>query len=208
MLAVCAGVFAAHEEGVIHRDLKPQNIFLARTALGDVVPKVLDFGISKLLDEQADSALTNSGSVMGTTHYLSPEQVTGQAHRRAQRRVRAGRDPVRVRDRPAAARGRDDLRHHARHQRGPLHRARSPLRPDLPPRVRGGDPRAMANRPDGRFATVHALGRALLPFASPKGRVMWSEYFERGQRAARLGGRTRRRASRRPPGRRPWRCPG
>src|SRR4051812_46188934 len=46
MLAVCAGVFAAHEVGVIHRDLKPQNIFLARTHIGDIVPKVLDFGIS------------------------------------------------------------------------------------------------------------------------------------------------------------------
>ena len=51
MLAVCAGVFAAHESGVIHRDLKPQNIFLARTPLGELVPKVLDFGISKRIDE-------------------------------------------------------------------------------------------------------------------------------------------------------------
>ena len=52
MLAVCAGVFAAHESGVIHRDLKPQNIFLARTPLGEMVPKVLDFGISKRIDEE------------------------------------------------------------------------------------------------------------------------------------------------------------
>ena len=45
MLAVCAGVFAAHESGVVHRDLKPQNIFLSHTSLGETVPKVLDFGI-------------------------------------------------------------------------------------------------------------------------------------------------------------------
>ena len=61
MLPVCAGVFAAHEQGVIHRDLKPQNIFLARTALGDVVPKVLDFGISKLIDEQGSTRADQLG---------------------------------------------------------------------------------------------------------------------------------------------------
>jgi serine/threonine-protein kinase len=78
MLAVCAGVFAAHESGVVHRDLKPQNIFLAKTPLGEVVPKVLDFGISKRIDDDVKSGLTNSGAVMGTTHYLSPEQVSGK----------------------------------------------------------------------------------------------------------------------------------
>ena len=78
LLAVCAGVFAAHESGVVHRDLKPQNIFLAKTPLGEVVPKVLDFGISKRIDDDVKSDLTHSGAVMGTTHYLSPEQVSGK----------------------------------------------------------------------------------------------------------------------------------
>jgi eukaryotic-like serine/threonine-protein kinase len=78
MLAVCAGVFAAHESGVVHRDLKPQNIFLAKTPLGEVVPKVLDFGISKRIDDDVKGGLTHSGAVMGTTHYLSPEQVSGK----------------------------------------------------------------------------------------------------------------------------------
>ena len=77
MLAVCAGVFAAHESGLVHRDLKPQNIFLAQTALGELLPKVLDFGISKMVNRADGHSLTHSGSVMGTTHYLSPEQVQG-----------------------------------------------------------------------------------------------------------------------------------
>jgi serine/threonine protein kinase len=78
MLAVCAGVFAAHESGVVHRDLKPQNIFLSHTSLGETVPKVLDFGISKMIVEDVNAPLTNTGMVMGTTHYLSPEQVSGK----------------------------------------------------------------------------------------------------------------------------------
>ena len=180
MLPVCAGVFAAHEKGVIHRDLKPQNVFLARTALGDVVPKVLDFGISKLIDEQANSALTNSGSVMGTTHYLSPEQVTGM--------------PIDGRSDEFAlgvilyecVTGR---RPHEGETIFTIMRAISDgrftrpmaVRPDLPPQFEAVILKAMSNRPDGRFPTVHDMGRALLPFASPKGRVMWAEYFDRGQ---------------------------
>src|SRR3954462_14740523 len=47
MLPVLAAVAAAHDEGIIHRDLKPQNIFLSQTRDGAIVPKVVDFGISK-----------------------------------------------------------------------------------------------------------------------------------------------------------------
>ncbi len=180
MLPVCAGVFAAHEKGVIHRDLKPQNIFLARTALGDVVPKVLDFGISKLIDEQANSALTNSGSVMGTTHYLSPEQVTGMPIDGRSDEFAlgvilyecvTGRRPHEGETIFTIMRAISD----GRFQR-PM-----ALRPDVPPAFEAVILQALSNRPDGRFPTVHMLGQALLPFASAKGRVMWAEYFDRGQ---------------------------
>jgi serine/threonine protein kinase len=76
---ICAmrGVAAAHRMGVIHRDIKPENIFLARE--GDdqqVVPKVLDFGISKLQGPQ-DIQLTVPGATLGTVLYMSIEQLRG-----------------------------------------------------------------------------------------------------------------------------------
>ena len=68
-----------HEEGIIHRDLKPDNIFLARMRGGDWVPKVLDFGVAKDTSDGQLSKLTATGAVVGTAHYLSPEQAKGLA---------------------------------------------------------------------------------------------------------------------------------
>lgn len=74
----CAAVNAAHEKGVIHRDLKPDNIYIIRTPEGSEQVKVLDFGLAKLKDGEADQ-LTKMGSIMGTPYYMSPEQGQGQA---------------------------------------------------------------------------------------------------------------------------------
>lgn len=75
----CRGLKQAHEAGVIHRDIKPGNLFLHRHAEGKVVVKVLDFGVAKLVAEplvDPDSAeLTQTGSMLGTPQYMSPEQV-------------------------------------------------------------------------------------------------------------------------------------
>jgi serine/threonine-protein kinase len=70
---------AAHRAGIAHRDLKPDNIFLARESDGRVVPKLIDFGIAKLLDGNHDSMMNDSGSgsFLGTPRYMSPEQCRG-----------------------------------------------------------------------------------------------------------------------------------
>ncbi|MBL8151124.1 MAG: protein kinase [Blastocatellia bacterium] len=79
MQQVCAAVHVAHKRNIIHRDLKPDNIFLHEDH-GQQVVKVLDFGIAKLaeLSSAMSPRLTRQGYVLGTPHYMSPEQCNGK----------------------------------------------------------------------------------------------------------------------------------
>ncbi|MEO6573691.1 MAG: serine/threonine-protein kinase [Polyangiaceae bacterium] len=79
MLDVARALAAAHANGVIHRDLKPSNIFLHKDRNGVAVPKLLDFGVSKFLEEEGSTALTIAGTVLGSPMYMSPEQAKGAA---------------------------------------------------------------------------------------------------------------------------------
>jgi serine/threonine-protein kinase len=69
----------AHAQGIVHRDLKPGNIFLSRIAGGDSIVKVMDFGIAGINDDNARTHLTQSGAILGTAAYMSPEQAQGFA---------------------------------------------------------------------------------------------------------------------------------
>jgi len=72
---VCKALSRAHERGIVHRDIKPQNIFLCRGDADEIFVKVLDFGIAKrsVLGNAASGTLT--GSLLGTPYYMSPEQM-------------------------------------------------------------------------------------------------------------------------------------
>jgi serine/threonine-protein kinase len=76
MAEVCDGLQAAHEAGVIHRDLKPDNVYL--TSKG---ARILDFGIAKRTGlEEEQQALTRTGHICGTVEYIAPEQIRGLTH--------------------------------------------------------------------------------------------------------------------------------
>jgi len=80
MLEVARALTAAHRNGVIHRDLKPTNIFLHQDREGHTLTKVLDFGVSKVLEDESLHALTVAGTVLGSPLYMSPEQAAGASN--------------------------------------------------------------------------------------------------------------------------------
>jgi serine/threonine-protein kinase len=76
MMQVLSGLGAAHEHGIVHRDVKPENIFLSRRSGCPALVKILDFGLVAS-DQLMKEELTAAGRVVGTPHYLAPEQIRG-----------------------------------------------------------------------------------------------------------------------------------
>jgi eukaryotic-like serine/threonine-protein kinase len=77
----CVGLQKAHEVNVFHRDIKPANLFLSHRDEGEIVVRLLDFGIAKVkmdqLSASGDQGYTRTGSMLGSPLYMSPEQAQG-----------------------------------------------------------------------------------------------------------------------------------
>ncbi len=81
-IPILGALVAVHQQGIVHRDVKPENIFVLEAPFGQRIPKLLDFGIAKVSQEHT---ITQEGSVMGTLGYMPPEQLegSGEVDRRA-----------------------------------------------------------------------------------------------------------------------------
>jgi serine/threonine protein kinase len=78
LLPIAEGLALAHAKGIVHRDLKPQNVFIAEEG-EHLQPKLLDFGIAKLVDASLPAgSITDTGIMLGSPDYMSPEQARGQ----------------------------------------------------------------------------------------------------------------------------------
>jgi serine/threonine-protein kinase len=77
LLPIAEGLAVAHGKGIVHRDVKPENIFLSHDDVARLQPKLLDFGIARFIEN--DKKLTQDGTLLGTPHYMSPEQARGEA---------------------------------------------------------------------------------------------------------------------------------
>ncbi|MEZ4453308.1 MAG: protein kinase [Nannocystaceae bacterium] len=76
LAAIAEALAVAHAVGVVHRDIKPGNLFLAEAGDGSTIPKILDFGIAKAIDDAG--VQTQAGSLLGTPYYLAPERALGR----------------------------------------------------------------------------------------------------------------------------------
>lgn len=160
------GLSAIHDKGIIHRDIKPENIFLSPTPQGEQA-RLLDFGIARLVEPDADSAVSQLGVVLGTPEYLSPEQAIGaRVDARSDLyclgvvayRILSGRLPF---DGPDP---RKYIAQHANVAPLPLEQAAPWLAPHR--KLVALVMRLLEKNPENRFQNAHVLAEALAELAS------------------------------------------
>ncbi|MCC7542315.1 MAG: serine/threonine protein kinase [Deltaproteobacteria bacterium] len=182
LLPVASTLAMAHAQGVLHRDLKPDNVFVARSNVGPPIPKLLDFGISKVAGES--TGVTGSGEVLGTPYYMSPEQTRGV------RQVTAKSDQyalaVVLYECLTGARpfeGANVVQVLAAINAKPIPPPRGYV-PALPTALEDVILKAMSREPEQRFDSVGSFATALLAFSDETTRRQWQPVFAGGLDAA------------------------
>ena len=173
VLPIGAALSAAHSRGVVHRDLKPENVFLAKQPNGRIVPKLVDFGVSKL--RRSDGDQTAASALLGTPEYMAPEQVLGElvVDARADQYALAlivfeciaGRVPFQSKS-PINV-----LQEVARGIKEPL----SAYAKGIPEGLDLAISRALSHDREWRFPSVDDLLVQLLPFASQRGAAAYAQ---------------------------------
>ncbi len=162
---VLAALEAVHQQEIVHRDLKPDNVFITRRAgVGEFV-KVLDFGISKMKEENGETLqLTRTGMMMGTPFYMSPEQARGT--REVDHRVDLYAVGVMLYECLTGRLPYASDNYHALLQQILRTEPRPPseLAPNIDPALDAVVIRSLGKDPALRFATAAEFGAALQPF--------------------------------------------
>jgi len=158
--ATLVGLAAAHAIGVIHRDVKPANVFLTR----DGGVKVLDFGIAQMRVEGGSPKITAQGLAIGTPRYMSPEQASGE---KADARSDVYAVGLLLYEMVAGEGPFDDLTDITQQMLAHLHRPPRPLRQwvELPAGLEALIGRALAKHPDERPRSAEYMAAELAPFA-------------------------------------------
>jgi serine/threonine-protein kinase len=176
IVPIVAGLAAVHDAGVIHRDLKPGNIFLARGRNDELEPKLLDFGISKAAESEQFKLTTARGLLMGTPLYMSPEGIQGGEITPLSDQYSLG---VVLYEcctgfNPFAA---DTLAETVRRVTMGDFPPVAQQNPAVSKRMARIVGRAMSLDPSHRFSSLREMGRELLYLAGQRTRITWSLSF-------------------------------
>jgi Tol biopolymer transport system component len=157
-IELARGLHAAHGAGLVHRDVKPENVFITRSGL----TKILDFGLAKLAaaDVRREGLASLPGVVFGTAGYIAPEQISGATvdHRADLFALGATLFEMLIGERPFDREHTVSTLHAILHDAAPDMRAR---RPEIPPALATIVRRLLEKSPDARFQTAADLGWAL-----------------------------------------------
>jgi serine/threonine protein kinase len=175
LIPMMAAMRCAHSQGITHRDLKPDNVFITQASDATLCPKVLDFGFAKMA--QPGQQITRNDTTIGTPNFMSPEQMTSP------REVDARSDQwalgvllyfMLTGIKPFSGKSLIETLKNVLHSEIVSLRVH---RPDVPEEVEQIIGKALQKNPDARYPSVHPMAEALMKYASDHTAMMYSVEF-------------------------------